>query len=794
MEQNYEKQHAELVRKLAAECTVLLKKDGRFPLEKPCKLALYGNGARRTVKGGTGSGEVNSRYFVTVEQGLENAGFTIASKDWLDAYDNVVAEAHKVFIQEIRERAKKKRVFAAMEGMGAIMPEPEYNLPIKVEGDTAIYVLARISGEGADRKFEKGDILLSDSERRDILRLNDAYEKFMLVLNVGGPVDLTPVRNVKNILVLSQLGAETGNTLADLILGKSYPSGKLSTTWAAEADYPRLGTFGETNDTRYREGFYVGYRYFDAAGKTPLYPFGFGLGYTDFALHVDGATEHEITVTVENVGKHPGKEVVELYIAPPQQGMDKPLRGLVAFAKTEELKPGASETLTVPYTLSEIASYDETKAALILEPGVYTVLVNDTPAVSLRLSKEVVLRQVRNALGNPGFTDWKPETKPEIPACATVIDLDPASFVTETVNYDADEPIDPEIAALDDDSLLKLNIGAFKAGGIAASMIGNASQSVAGAAGETAHIKNFPVLVMADGPAGLRINRDYYRDEKGVHAIGETMPETVVELLSPLQQKVLKLLSGKPKINGVVQHQYCTAIPIGTAIAQSRNMVLAEAFGDLVGDEMERFHVQLWLAPALNIHRDIRCGRNFEYYSEDPLLSGKCAAAITKGVQKHPGCGTTVKHFCVNNQEYNRSYNNSQVSERAMREIYLKGFEICVKESQPHALMTSYNLLNGTHTAERRDLVTDVLRCEFGYHGIVMSDWVVAGIVMDRASTHRNSIPALVAASGNDLFMPGSGRDFKNMKKALKAGTLSRQQLQQNATRVLRMARLLKRS
>lgn len=790
MERNYETQHAELVRKLAAECTVLLKKDGRFPLEKPCTIALYGSGARRTVKGGTGSGEVNSRYFITIEQGLEDAGFTVTTKDWLDAYDTVVTEAHKAFIQEIRERAKKKHVFAVMEGMGAIMPEPEYDLPIKVQGDTAIYVLARISGEGADRKNESGDILLSASERRDILRLNDAYENFMLVLNVGGPVDLTPVKDVKNILVLSQLGAETGNTFADLILGKSYPSGKLSTTWATEADYPGFGTFGETNDTRYEEGVYVGYRYFDAANKMPLYPFGFGLGYTDFALRVDGATENTVTVTVENVGKFPGKEVVELYIAPPQQGMDKPLRGLVAFAKTEELKPGASETLTIPYDLKEIASYNAEKAALVLEPGIYTVVANDTPAVSLRLSEEVVLRRVRNALGNPGFADWKPETKPELPACETVIELDPAALITETVQYDAIDPIDPEIAALDDDSLLKLNIGAYTAGGIA-SMIGNASQSVAGAAGETAHIKDFPVLVMADGPAGVRINRDYYRDKKGVHAIGETMPESIVELLTPFQQKFLKLLSGKPKVKGDVQHQYCTAIPIGTAIAQSRNMALAEAFGDLVGDEMERFDVHLWLAPALNIHRNIRCGRNFEYYSEDPLLSGKCAAAITKGVQKHPGCGTTIKHFTANNQEYNRSYNNSQVSERAMREIYLKGFEICVRESQPHALMTSYNLLNGTHTSERRDLITDILRAEWGYQGIVMTDWVVSGITMDRASIYRNADPACVAAAGGDLFMPGSKGDFKKLKKALRDGKITKKQLQANATRVLRMARLL---
>ena len=203
---------------------------------------------------------------------------------------------------------------------------------------------------------------------------------------------------------------------------------------------------------------------------------------------------------------------------------------------------------------------------------------------------------------------------------------------------------------------------------------------------------------------------------------------------------------------------------------------------------MERFGVHLWLAPALNIHRDIRCGRNFEYYSEDPLIGGKFAAAITRGVQKHPGCGTTIKHFTVNNQEYNRTGVNSLVSERAMRELYLKGFEIAVRESQPHALMTSYNLLNGTHTSERRDLITDVLRAEWGYEGIVMTDWVVAGISQVKNPRYRNALPEHVAAAGGDLFMPGGKGDHRRVMNALQAGTLSRQQLMENATRVYRMA------
>ena len=207
-----------------------------------------------------------------------------------------------------------------------------------------------------------------------------------------------------------------------------------------------------------------------------------------------------------------------------------------------------------------------------------------------------------------------------------------------------------------------------------------------------------------------------------------------MEMMPAPAKFAMKLLSGGGKVKkGVkVRSQYCTAIPIGTALAQSWNLDFAEGCGDIVGDEMERFGVHLWLAPALNIHRSIRCGRNFEYFSEDPLIGGKMSAALTIGVQKHENCGTTIKHFCANNQETNRYTNNSQVSERAMREIYLRGFEICVKESRPHALMTSYNLLNGVHTSERRDICVDILRSEWGYEGLVMTDWLISAMPADK--------------------------------------------------------------
>ena len=256
---------------------------------------------------------------------------------------------------------------------------------------------------------------------------------------------------------------------------------------------------------------------------------------------------------------------------------------------------------------------------------------------------------------------------------------------------------------------------------------------------------------------------------------------------------IMNLLSGGnkgPKPGTEIKTQYCTAIPIGTAIAQSFNTDLAEKYGDIVGYEMEMFGVHLWLAPALNIHRSIRCGRNFEYYSEDPLVSGLMAAGITNGVQKHTGCGTTIKHYAANNKELNRYCNNSHVSERAMREIYTKGFGICVKKSQPHAVMTSYNLLNGVHTAENRGLIEDILRCEYGYEGIVMTDWVIQ-MAADKKSTYRNSLARFVAAAGGDLFMPGGKSDYEDLKKGIQEGNVSEKQVRINATRVLKMARQL---
>ena len=798
----YEREHNEILRHFGAECAVLLKSDGTFPLDGPCDLALYGSGARRTVKGGTGSGEVNSRFFVTAEAGLEAAGFRITSKAWMDRYGEIWPEAKKRFIRELKRSALKRGTLAILDSMGAVMPEPEYDLPLKAEGDAAVYVLARISGEGSDRKPVPGDILLTETEKRDILALNKKYRKFLLVLNVGGVIDISPVMEVRNILLLSQLGGETGSILADLILGKSTPSGKLATTWFAWEDHPGIGDFGNRYDTHYTEGIYVGYRYFDSAGKEPLFPFGYGLSYTRFELGEAETAEMNgrisLSIPVKNAGDRRGKEVLQLYVSQPRGKLDKPYQVLAAFEKTNELKQGEKQTATLSFDLRELASYDPERAAWILEPGDYILRLGtssrDTQAAAVvRLDGEAIIRQVKNCLGEPEHTDWKPERLPdEETGSLPVIPVNAALIETETVHYTRTEETDSALEALSDEELCLMNIGAFKRKG-SGSVIGAAGQSVAGSAGETVNClkgKGIPALVMADGPAGLRLSRQYTRDENGVHGLGSDMPESVMELMPAPAAIVMSFLEKHKKITGKIMEQNCSAIPIGTALAQSWNLEFAERCGDLVGDEMERFGVHLWLAPALNIHRDIRCGRNYEYYSEDPLISGRFAAAVTRGVQKHPGCGTTIKHFAANNQETNRYGSNSIVSERAMREIYLRGFEIAVKESQPHALMTSYNLLNGIHTAERRDLVEDILRTEFGFKGIVMTDWLVAALNSGKKK-YPVTNAARIAAAGGDLVMPGGPGDLKAILDGLKEGTVTRQQLTVNATRIFRMAKKL---
>ncbi len=804
--QRFEREHTEKLRRLAPECMVLLKKNGDFPLSAPCAVALYGSGARRTVKGGTGSGDVNVRHFSSVEEGLENTGFTITTKEWLDAYDEVKSDIRDTFYAEIIEQAEREGKAPFLVGLGKTPPEPRYDFPMDGSGEVCVYVLSRISGEGADRSEAKGDLLLSDDEIRDILNCAEKYQRFLLVLNVGGVVDLSPVLDhVENILLLSQLGTVTGEAFADVLLGKAYPSGRLTATWAKASDYQKIGDFAQRDDTRYREGIYVGYRYFDAAGIQPIFPFGYGLSYTEFEAKTEDFRLEERTIQVKvcvtNTGSFAGKETVLLYYSAPDGRLDKPVRELGAYAKTRELLPGESETLVLELPAENMASWDSENAVWLMEQGDYVLSTGSEPVGIISLDADAVTAKCSHLDGGADFADWKPECRYQVPAGLPVILLH-AAELEKTGHCDSDRiegylPKLPDLADFTDKELARICVGKFVSAAGIESIIGSSAFSVVGAAGETTDVvseKGYGRMVLADGPAGLRIITRYIETKDGPQGLDSGSMEEYLPLLG---EQIVKLLGAKrAAVNEAAKSQpvyyhYASAIPIGTALAQAWNPEVAHACGDIVGEEMELFGIQVWLAPALNIHRSPLCGRNFEYYSEDPYLSGKTAAAVTAGVQSHSHCAVTIKHFVCNNQETNRFNSNSIVSERALREIYLKGFEICVKEAAPLALMSSYNLLGGIHTANRRDLLTDVLRGEWGFQGFVMTDWNTTTTKQDPNGAYGPASDALCIKAGNDQIMPGCEADVNGILAALESSILDRSELERSAGRILAVSKLL---
>lgn len=798
----YEKQHIEILRKLAPECMVLLKTDGSFPLEKPGKIALYGCGGRRTIKGGTGSGDVDVRHFVTIEEGLENAGFTVTTKAWLDAYDACKDAAKKAANEAIRQRVITRGLQEAMMKNDAEV-EPEYEFPLDGEGDTAVYVLSRVSGEGGDRTSEKGDVRLSDTEIRDILAVSGKYPRFLLALNTASVVDISPVLDkVKNVLLISQTGMTIGDSFADVLLGKAYPSGKLADTWSRWEDYCTVGDFGDADDTRYREGVYVGYRYFDSVNTDPLFPFGFGLGYTTFAREKSLVSLSGSRVTVEtnvtNTGKLMGKETIQVYVSLPEGKLDQPPKALAGFAKTGALEPGASQSLTVTFDLRELSCFDTDTARMILEKGNYIIYVGAssrdvTPAAVICLEENAVVRRLSHVGGSPDFRDWKPQKRQRhLPQDLPTFYLS-AEDIAEIPAADVPKPGEKArklAASLNDEELAYLCVGGFREAG-QRHFIGNSDMLVAGAAGQTTErLKKYGLypVVMSDGPAGLRLSRRYGKDENGIYSIDNGILDYLEEILPKEALTALGIRRRKER-KGTIYEQNCSAIPVGTALAQSWNPDVCEICGNIVGTELEIYHVDLWLAPALNIHRSLLCGRNFEYFSEDPLVSGKMAAAIIRGVQRHPGKGAVIKHFVCNNQEFNRFHSNSQVSERALREIYLRGFEIAVREGRPMAVMSSYNLLNGIHTSQRRDLLETVLREEWGFDGIVMSDWVTPEPVGADQHKYPSAHTAGAIGAGNDIMMPGTDTDHRMLLEGLHEKDapypLTREQLEKCAARMI---------
>ena len=789
-----EHRHGKLARKLASEGIVLLKNEGILPLDISDSVALFGSGADKTIKGGTGSGDVNNRENISIYKGLEDAGVSVTSRDWIKDYQKRYEDARNKWKEKVLLDAEEvdnpfdayaKNTFSMPEGRDITIED------IK-DAFAAIYVISRISGEGSDRRRAEGDYYLSQKEREDILYLNNKKIPIVLILNVGAPIEVTDILqeavNIKAVLNISLPGQEGGHAVADVLYGKTVPCGKLTTTWAVNyGDYPSADSYGYLNGNlekeEYKEGIYVGYRYFDSFGIKPLFPFGYGISYTSFKIKFENIqiTEAgvEVIVNVKNTGNcYSGREVVQVYMTPPQTGIAKEYQRLVGFSKTGVLKPGDVQRIVITIEQKQIASFSGQIDAWIIENGKYGIWIGNN-SVYLELAallevKETVLLEHTNSIcpkkeafqefgeaeyakeQNNRWLDFAKEQK------VPVLIFKPRK--EEKRNFKTPYAKEGRI-----EELIQFLHGKVTEG---TSQLGSAGILVPGSAGETAGMPEGAdkqrVVVMADGPAGLRLQQSYEVDKK----TGKVYCEGV---LGSLENGFLK--EKEEHKDADTYYQYCTAFPVGTALAQTWDLELLEEFGRAVAEEMEEFRIGLWLAPGMNIHRNPLCGRNFEYYSEDPLLSGTMAAAVTNGVQSNEKCGVTIKHFACNNQEDNRMGVNVCISQRAFREIYLRGFEIAVKKSAPAAIMTSYNCINGVHAANSKDMCTIIAREEWGFEGIFISDW-------NTTVPEDGSVSWKCVMAGNDIIMPGNYKD-EDIQKAYKEEKLTEDDIRVCAGRVI---------
>ncbi|MCL2672146.1 MAG: glycoside hydrolase family 3 C-terminal domain-containing protein [Clostridiales bacterium] len=795
-----ERAHRKLARALAAESIVLLQNDGALPIA-PGRVALFGAGAAATVKGGTGSGEVNERHAISIWEGMKSAGFGIATENWLDSYVKLLAAEKTKFYKAFFRKAQKAlfrgddfRINILADSFQYPVDPPVTDGDIAASGtDTCIYVLARQAGECSDRNLDSGEYALAPEEIENIKLCAASYARFILVINAGSSVDigaLDDADGINAILYFCQQGMEGGAAFADILTGAVSPSACLTNTWAKQYDdlpFAREYSYlkGEIGREYYKEGIYVGYRYFDSFAVAPRYAFGYGRTYSDFSMqhlrtNIDN-TAVSVAVRVTNTGGiYSGKKIVQLYISCPNGRLKREYQSLAAYAKTRVLAPGEAEDITLSFDMAELAGYDEAASAYILEEGLYRLRLGassrDTAIIGAISLDQTVITEQCAALCPPlcALPAFAPTDAEEECADAdmAVWPIKASDFSTIRHDYRQTEPALGAKAAtwLDKLSLaecIQFLFGTENAGRGALNVPGNAASTTP--AFLDRGISN---LSLCDGPAGVRVGRVSVAAKSGAVKTVEPM----VEMLRYAGPLIKAIMFGNPK-RGELFYQYATAFPVGTALAQTWNTALLESFGKAIATEMAEFGVTFWLAPGMNIQRNPLCGRNYEYYSEDPILTGKTAAAITRGVQEREGCYVTLKHYAANNQEQLRNHSDSVVSERVLREIYLKAFKIAVRESAAKAVMTSYNLLNGSYTANSYDLCTKLLRNEWGFAGVVMTDWFSTGKGM--ASN------GLAIKSGNDLIMPGGKRYRKALKRDCAKGLLSEADIRRSCARIL---------
>ncbi len=752
--------YAALARQAAAEGCVLLKNDRQaLPLKKDERVSVFGRIQFDYYKSGTGSGgAVNTRYVTGILDALKNCPDITVNEELEAVYRDWTAEhpfdkgagwAQEPWCQEEMPVSKELAMKAA------------------AQSDAAVVIIGRTAGEDKDNSAKEGSYLLTAQEKDMLGTVCGAFSRVIVLLNVGNVIDMKWVKeyNPAAVLYVWQGGQEGGAGVADVLTGAVSPCGKLSDTIAYDiADYPSTVGFGDPEKAVYSEDIYVGYRYFETFAKDRvLYPFGFGLSYTQFSIDTSefNVKDNSFTekVIVKNVGRMSGKEVVQLYVEAPQGKLGKAARSLCAFAKTKTLSPGESETIDITVPFGRLASYDDSgitgyRSASVLEAGTYIIHTGSNVrrterSGSFSLTKTRIVEQL-------------------IEACAPVTAFDRLHPVPSLGGYTASyEPVPlrtygmkerstadtPSALAYTGDRGLKLGdvldgkttLDEFLSQIPDADLIcltrgeGMNSPKVTpgtGAAfgGVTDSLLHFgiPTACCSDGPSGIRMD---------CGAIAFSLPN-------------------------------------GTLLACTFNEALNEELFSMQGLELRKNRIDTLLGPGRNIHRNPLNGRNFEYFSEDPLLTGKMAAAQLRGMQRYGTTGT-VKHFACNNQEFRRTEIDSIVSERALREIYLKAFEIAVKEGGAYFVMSTYGALNGLWTAGNYDLLTTILRREWGFDGAVMTDWW-AKINDEGEEAARTNTAAMVRAQ-NDLYMvvadsaANSAKD--NLPQSLSEGTVTRAQL-----------------
>ena len=686
----------ELLRSVAAQGAVLLE-NRVLPLKEDTKISLFGRVQVDHFCTGYGSGgDVNTPYRVNLQEGIRSC--------------------EKLRLNE--ELAERYRAFCAENpvdhGIWGMWPRCYPEMPLteqdvagaKACSEQAVIMIGRSSGEDRENVLEPGSFYLTREEKQMLGQVTAAFPDAVLLLNIGAVMDLSFLDDFSfgAVLLIWQGGMESGNAAADLLCGKVNPSGRLTDTVARSYEsYPSAGHFGAKGRNEYFEDIYVGYRWFESFHREAVrYPFGYGLSYTTFELTAEQTGQLEFTATVTNTGSLPGKETVLLYARKPGGPLGNPERELVAFGKTALLEPGQSQSLRLAVTRQQLASYDDAgltgnRDCYVLQKGVYRFFLGgDVRSArevgSFTAEQDTLLQRLTEAaapaepfpimatqeLGGKTVrvsrraaartTDLKERILSRLPA--SVFQTGDKGYKLKDVK-EGRVSMDAFIAQLSLDELEALSRGGF----IMDHPLGpRGNAGIFGGVTESLRAKGIPPVVTTDGPSGIRL------------------------------------------------YDSCSLLPIGTLLACTFDEALLEDMFRQVGREMKEKGTDVLLAPGMNIHRDPLCGRNFEYFSEDPLVTGRIAAAVVRGVQS-AGLSACPKHFACNNQEYDRHRNDSVVSQRALREIYLKGFEICVKEADPKNIMTSYNKINGVWGHYHYDLVATVLRGEWGYRGNVITDW-----------------------------------------------------------------------